>query len=217
MLFFNKDNQENTVLNYLPKGRIFKQARIIGSAFNKIIKWKAKFFEDLVETYNETFKGLFICESTFLIEQHKKDYSIPNEIFYQTTVEEHRQDIIVLKYLMSGNQKFHFEAIAKVYGICVVATAGSEYLKNTRLPHKIPHKLISGYINPRNILIIQVFSDSVDVLPHKVPHILGSGLKIEKLKKIYAKIKPAQTKIIYVSELAEDADCKEIKICVKGL
>lgn len=217
MLFFNRDNQKNIILNYLPKGRIFKQAFIDGTNFNKVIKWLAKVFEDLVDVYNETFKGLFICESTFFIEQFKKDYSIPNEIFYETTVEEHQADIKVLKYLMSGNQKFHFEAIASQYGVCVVATDGETYLKDTRLPHKIPHKLISGYTNPKNILIIQIFNDTVDILPHKIPHILGSGLKIEKLKKIYAKIKPAQTRILYVYELAEDASCEEIKICVKDL
>ena len=217
MLFFNKDDQEKIVLNYLPKGRVFKQAKKVGTNFNKLIKWMAKFFEDLVDVYNETFKGLFICESTFFIEQFKKDYSIPNEIFYQTTIEEHQTDIKVLKYLMSGNQKFHFEAIAQMYGVCVVATDGETFLKNTRIPSKIPHKLIGNYINPKNILIVTIYSDAVDVLPHEVPHILGSGLKIEKLKKIYAKIKPAQTKILYVFELADQAQCEGVEICVKDL
>lgn len=217
MLFFNKEDQENIILNYMPKGRIFRQAKKIGSNFNKVIKWMAKFFEDFVDAHNDSFRGLFICESTFFIEQFKKDYSIPNEIFYATTVEEHQQDIKVLKYLMSGNQKFHFEAIASLYGVCVIVTDGETFLKNTRIPNKLPHKIVTGYTNPKNVLVIQIFSDAVDVLPHSVPHILGSGLKVAKLKKIYAKMKPAQTRILYVDELAENANCEEIKICVKDL
>lgn len=217
MLYFNSGDQEQVILSYVPRGRVFRQVGIEGKNFNKLIKWMAKFFRDLAEVYNETFKGLFICESTFFIEQYKKDYSIPNEIFYATTVEEHQADIKVLKYLMSGNQKFHFEAIAQMYGVCVVATDGETYLKNTRIPTKIPHKLIGNYVNPKNILVVTIFSDAVDILPHKVPHILGSGLKIEKLKKIYAKIKPAQTKILYMFELAEKAQYEGVEICVKDL
>lgn len=212
MLFFHRDNQEQIFLNNLPKGRIYKQAKIQGTNFNKFIKWIAKGFEWLVDRYNETFKGLYICKSTFLIEQFKKDYSIPNEIFYQTTDEEHQQDIIVLRHLMRGNTAWNFKAIANTYGICVEVKSGIEFFKQSRLPNKIPHKLYSNFENVNNVMVVSFYADEVDILPHAIPHKLGAGLKIPKMKKLYDIIKPAQTKIIYIGK--EQGQCEKINICV---
>lgn len=214
MLFFNRDNQEQIVLNNLPKGRVYKKAHEDGTDFNKIIKWIAKSFEWLVDLYNDYFKGLFICKSTFLIEHHKKDYNIPNQLFYQTTDEEHQTDIIVLKYLMSGNMTWHFEAVAKAYCINVTAVSGKEFYKNSRIPNKIPHKLYTFFENTNNILVVLINYRESDILPNKIPHKLGTGLKLDKLKKIYAKMKPAQVKIVYYQR--EHKQCEDLILCVEG-
>lgn len=247
MLYFNRENQEQIYLNNLPKGRMYKQASVQGTNFNKFVKWIAKGFEWLVDKYNETFKGLFICESKFFIEQFKKDYSIPNEVFYQTTDEEHQIDVKVLKFLMQGNTHFHFKQIAQMYGYCVKVSSGVEYFKNSRIPNTVPHKLYSDFGNVNNILVITFYEQETDLLPHSVPHRLGAGLKIEKIKKIYDIIKPAQVKILYLAgdfdiEVTTEQDilpsdvphtlgniittkiiykeqeqCENTEICVKGL
>ena len=247
MLYFNRENQEQIYLNNLPKGRVFKQASTKGTNFNKFVKWIAKSFEWLVDRYNETFKGLYICESQYFIEQFKKDYSIPNKIFYQTTNDEHTQDIKVLKYLMSGNTAWHFKTIAQMYGYCIKVTSGVEYFEKSRIPNIIPHKLYSGFENVNNILVITFYEQEADILPISVPHKLGAGLKISKLKKIYDIIKPAQVKILYMAgdfdiEVTTEQDilpsnvphtlgnivttkiiykeqeqCEDTEICVKGI
>lgn len=210
-MWFINNNQDRILLNNLPKGRVFKQAWIVGTNFNKLIKWLALSFSWLVDEYNKAFKGLFICQSTFYIEQFKNDFLIPNDIFYKATDEEHKADIIVLKYLMKGNTAWNFTAIANAYGICVDVVAGAEFFKESRLPNTIPHKLYPNYNNINNIITVTFYVSASDVLPHSVPHTLGSGLKVEKIKKIYDIIRPAQTKIEYFSKA--QADCEKIKIC----
>jgi hypothetical protein len=215
MLFFNNEKQEQILLNNLPTGRAFKKAYQDGTNFNNVIKWIASQFEWLVNEYNKYFKGLFICQSSFFIEEFKKDFLIPNEIFYQTTIEEHTADIKVIKYLMWGNTKFHYEAIASQYGICVNVATGVAFSKNSRLPNKIPHILFDEYDNINNIVVITIYSDGTDVLPHFVPHILKNDLKLEKLIKIYDFIKPAQVKIIYQYESEDKGQCQVKNLCVK--
>lgn len=215
MLYFTRENQEQIYLNNLPNGRVYKQAKNQGTNFNKFIQWISKGFEWLVDKYNETFKGLFICESVFLIEQFKKDYSISNEIFYQTTDEEHQQDVKVLKYLMRGNTAWNFEAIASIYNVNVKVYTGVEYYENLDygiLPYKVPHKLSERFSSLRNVIVIVINTKDTgkDVLPHDVPHKLGTSLKIIKLKKIYDIIKQAQVKIVYFKE---DIQGEKIKIC----
>lgn len=212
MLFFHRDNQEQIYLNNLPKGRIYKQAKADGTNFNKLVKWIAKGFEWLVDSYNETFKGLYILESSFLVDEFKKDYGIPNKIFYQTTDEEHQQDVIVLRHLMRGNTAWNFKAIANAYGVCVDVKSGVEYFTDSRIPNKIPHRLYSSFTNVNNLFVISFYADTVDILPHSIPHKLGAGLKIPKIKKLYDIIKPAQTKIIYIGK--EQGQCEKINISV---
>lgn len=203
MLFFNNENQEEIYLNNLPKGRIYNKAYEENSNFNKVVKWIASQFKWLVDRYNLYFKGLFICKSDFFIEEFKKDYSIPSKVFYPTTKDEHRADIKVKKYLMWGNRKFNFEAIAYQYGICAIVKSGVEYFKNSRIPNSIPHRLYSDFGNTNNILVITLLAQDVDLLPHSVPHRLNAGLRINKIKSIFEQIKPAHIKILYLGAESE--------------
>lgn len=215
MLFFNRENQDKILLGYLPKGSIFQKAHIEGTNFNKLIKWIAIGFQWLIDKYNETFMGIFICKSDFFIEQFKKDYGIPNEIFYQTTKEEHVADIKVLKYLMRGNMAWNFKAIADQYGICVKVESGRDYYFVSRLPARLPYKLfdLSQLLNINNILVVTIYQDQSSNLPYKLPLKLGTSLKENKMKQIYDKIKPAQTSIIYARNTVDIPQCKSINIC----
>jgi len=217
MLFFNRDNQDKILLGYFPKGLIFQKAHESGAEFNKVIRWIASGFQWLIDKYNETFMGIFICKSDFFIEQFKKDYNIPNEIFYQSTKEEHVADIKVIKYLMRGNMAWNFQAIASQYGICVKVESGKDYYFVSRLPAKIPYKLfdLSALLNVNNILVVTIYQDASSNLPYKLPMKLGTSLKENKLKAIYDKIKPAQSSIIYMRNTVNTPQCVEIDICKK--
>ena len=219
MLFFNRENQLSIFLGYLPKGLIFNKAHEDGAEFNKLVKWIASGFEWLVDKYNLAFMGVFICKSDFYIEQFKKDYSIPNEVFYQSDNEEHTQDIKVIKYLMKGNGIWNFQAIASVYGLCVKVQSGKDYYFVSRLPAKLPYKLfdLSALININNIFVVTIYESTSQQLPYKLPLKMGTGLKEKKLKAIYDKIKPAQTSIIYTRNTIDTQQCTNIEICKKGV
>ena len=113
-LWFDRNNQEKILLKYLPTGKAYKQAFVEGSNFNKIIKWISFNFQWLVDRYNRTFKALYVCEGDYLVEKWKTDYNIPNNVFYLSE-KENRTDVFVLRYLMKGNTKWHFQAIANIY------------------------------------------------------------------------------------------------------
>lgn len=210
-LWFDRNNQEKILLKYLPTGRSYKQAFVEGSNFNKIIKWISFNFQWLVDRYNRTFKGLYVCESDYLEEKWKIDYNIPNEVFYLSQ-DENRTDVFVLRYLMKGNTKWHFQAIANIYGVDVIITNGKDYFERSRLPNRIPHKLYAGVDNVTNVMVVNFLASEYNSLPHQIPHKLGSGRKLEKIKKVYGIIKEAQCKILYlpVSSTVVNIDSEDI-------
>lgn len=200
-LWFNEDNQEDILIDYMPKGKVYRQSKIKGSNFNKLILWLSSSFLWLVMMYNKTFKGFFLCKSTYLIENFKKDYNIPNEVFYNADIAEHRKDVFALKYLMKGNTEWHFRAVANMYGYDIDIASGKEYFIGHRIPNKIPHKLYSGITNVNNVLVIMFYSAERETIPNKIPHKLGSGIKISKIKKIFDIMKQAQIKIMYLKPM----------------
>lgn len=212
-LWFNRECQDKILLKFLPKGKVYKQAHNEDSNFNKIIKWLASEFTWLIDNFNKVFKGMYVCESGYLIENFKKDYNIPNEVFYNADEKEHRKDIFTLRYLMRGNTEWHFRAIANIYGYDVDIMSGKEYFKKYRIANKIPHKIYGGIKNTNHILVVVFYNEEINAMQHKIPHKLGSGLKIEKIKKIYDIIKQSQIKIMYMKPTAS-LKKERIKLCV---
>ena len=182
MLWFEVDEQEEIFINYLPEGAAYKQAAVQGSNFNNLVKTLAGSFQWLAIRFNSTFRGLFVTESDVLVDQWKKDYNVPNTIF--KTSKANRVDVFTLKYLMRGNTEWHFRAIANIYLIDVIIEAGSK--DNPPEAGKTIDYMTVKYI-----------PDNRFNLPYDIPHHLRFSEPIEKLKQIYAIIKPSNLKIIY--------------------
>ncbi|NYT46348.1 MAG: hypothetical protein H0A75_00115 [Candidatus Methanofishera endochildressiae] len=77
-----------------------------------------------------------------------------------------------------GNTEWHYRAVANIYNIDVVISP-------------------SPARNP-NVFVISFFALKQLGVPYQIPHKLGEGRHIEKIKSIYAAMKPAQCKILYV-------------------
>jgi hypothetical protein len=217
-LWFDREYQEQKLLGYMPKGSAYKQSFVKNTNFNNFLIWIATSFRWLVDEYNQTFKGNYICESDYLIDNWKKDYSIPgsNDVFL-VSEEDNRADVFVLKYLMRGNTRWNFQAIANIYGIEVSVENGIDYFIDSRLPHKIPHEIVSFSGEITEVLVITFLGLEFDILPHDVPHILGTGARVEKIKKIYDIIKEAQCKIIYTGHSHKELEdkiefCKQVNL-----
>lgn len=212
-MWFDNEDQEIKLLGFLQKGKALKQASKTGSAFNDVILWIASAFKVLVNAFNKAFKGLFIAESGDLIEQWRKDYSIPNDVFYLSD-EENRTDVFVLKYLMKGNADWNFRAIANIYGIDIAIHNAFEYYRDSRIPNKIPHILRRSVTSTVDTMVIVLSNDRGERIPYKIPHVLtGNARKINKIKNIYAIIKQAQCRILY--ESAEHGAELETRIVFK--
>lgn len=194
-LFFETEDQEKKLLGYMPSGKAYSQSKLKGSNFNNFMIWISVSFKNLVDKYNQSFRGLFLCESDYLIEDFRLDYSIPSGVFYFSE-SENRTDLFVLKYLMRGNTEWHFKAIASAYGIKVLVENGVDYYQD-------PLKT--------NILVIVFETQDIDRLPHDVPHFLGSSKELAKIQKIFEIIKEAHCKIMY--EYNPSIVSEEIELC----
>ncbi len=157
-LFFETKNQIEIFLDFLPKGKIYNQAKNTGSTFNNLIIWIADSLLELVERLNEAYKGLYICQSKNLLKNYMLDYSIPNEVFYKTN---------------------EINSIGKVF-----------FGFNDIKPHHYS-----------NVLYILLLSEEQG-FPFEFPYVFGSGLR-DKITKIYNIIKPAHTRIEYISPPAD--------------
>ncbi len=193
--WFEVDNQKEKLLGYMPKGRAYKQAYKEGKNFNRFMKWVSMGFEYLIREYNRTFMGLFVTESDYLLDRWKADYGIPNDVFYEHPTDNWK-DIFVLKYLMRGNKEWNYRAIANIYGVDIVIYRGHEYVRKSRLPNPVPHR-IQNISNGESVIVISFVNMDYDRLGNSKEDIEKRKL-LDKIKKIYAIIKEAQLRIVYL-------------------
>lgn len=208
--WFDTDEQKEKLLGYMPKGRAYKQAYKIGKNLSKFMKWASVGFEDLIVEYNRSFMGLFVPESDYLLQKWKDDYSIPNDVFYESPSENWR-DVFVLKYLMRGNKDWNYRAIANIYDIDIVIYRGHEYVQKSRLPNPVPHR-IQNISNSESVIVISFINVDYDKLGRSKEDEAKRKL-INKIKKIYSTIKEAQLRIVYLPlEYESDISTEKNKI-----
>lgn len=198
-LWFEVDEQEKILIDYMPRGAAYKQARINGSNFNNLIKAIGKSFEWLAIRYNNVFRGLFITEGAFLLSRWKVDYGIPSRVFPSDkesipatskrhkilAVTENRLDIYALRYLMNGNAEWNFRAIANLYLVDIIIEPGDS-----------EHPQVVGQTS--NYITISYVERWGQRIPYKIPHYLTTAETIDKIKAIYQIIKPSHIKITYI-------------------
>lgn len=208
--WFEVDKQKEKLLGYMPKGRAYKQAYKEGKNFSRFMTWVSMGFEYLVYEYNRSFMGLFISESDYLLDRWKSDYGIPNNVFYEHPTENWK-DVFVLKYLMRGNKDWNYRAIANIYDIDIIIYRGHEYVQKSRLPSPVPHR-IQNISNGESVIVISFINVDYDKFGNSKEDVAKKRL-IEKIKKIYATIKEAQLRIVYLPlEYESDITTEKNKI-----
>jgi len=195
---FIASGQDNIFVSYLPYSRIHRQASVNDSTYNKIVLWIGSIFTYIILEINKVFNGLFINNSTYLLDYFKRDYGLPNKIFYDTTTQETLQDIYVLKFLSKGNRAWNFQAIANVYGVDVKVVSGRFSDKESRLPNKIPHILRSHVVSKTDVINITFYGN------------INAKL-LTKIKAIYAFTKQIQTTIQYNNKPINELDIERLK------
>jgi len=199
-LWFDSNDQIRILQSYLPVGRVYKKAYSVGSTFYNIIRWQAASFQRLIDEFNLTFKGMFLCSDKTSIDKWKADYNIPNDVFYESA-EDNKKDVFALKYLMRGNKEWNYRAVANLYGVKVVIGIGLDENGN----------------DAGNALTVSMVGLKTERIPHELPHILGNGFAPNKIMKMYAMMKPANCRIIYRALLPTDPPPKPMITFCSGL
>jgi hypothetical protein len=185
-LLFRSIDQDKIVIQYLPPGRIYKKAGQAGTNFNKLIQWLAAFFTGTIKEFNTSILALFISRSYLFKPRWGSDYDIPSELF-PAVEKENRTDVYVVKYLMRGNTARHFVDIANIYGVGIKMEHGKHAIDAlSRLPHDVPHKLLSDTITTYDRVIITLITTRSN-----------NDARVVKIKKILETIKQAHTAIIF--------------------
>ncbi len=214
--FLKKRNQEKIALDFMPRGKIYNQAKIEGSNFNKIIKWISNIFFEIIEEINKVYKGFFISQSKDALNLFKRDYGIPNNIFYEAGRIENGKDIYALKYLTKGNTKESFQKVANLYNADALIediSTNPTILSNTT--NRFPLNFFKGikFSNLKesdgvNFLFITLITNE-EPFPYKFPIKFGRPLT-NKIKNIFDLMRPAQVKIFYKTPIFSIAKTKEI-------
>ncbi len=191
--FFNTKDQHSIMLDYFPTGKAFLKASEEGTNFFNLVKFIAQANTETIEKLNKNFKSNFICLSNDSIKQLKKDYNIPNNVFYLTDDEINRVDVFVLKHLMKGNTEWHYRAIANIYGLDILL--GWEYGDR---PTNIPAEDYPYDGTEKHTLFITFYPLPSSSFALEFDVVFGSTVE-DKIKGIFDIIKPPHIDIVYKS------------------
>ncbi len=186
---FNRENQLEILLKYLPTGKAYTQAYAEGSNFNKLMEWLASFFDNFIIYINKLLTARFLCLSNFFVKESMADHLLPNDIFYLSDPQHNNIDLFVMQYLMKGNTEWHFQAIANIYDFDVLF--GREHGEYD--PDYNPPVDRKDY----NVLYVTFYPPAQAGFEYDFDFPFGDAIGT-KIKQIYEIIKEAQVKIIYL-------------------
>lgn len=222
------DQLTDITINYTPGGRLFSNKYDKSTNLFKFFKsFSVEQYRLLTDSF-DIYDGLFVKDSTLLIDEWERELGIPDTIFTGTgSILERQKDVIVKRLLMNGNRDEDYEAVAAIYGITIEIRTGAA---NALFPLSFPIIFEATAEIARNTLYIKfvstivpspnsfplpfplIFSQpseevpaTLDLFPLNFPLPFSSGGgTITKVRKIFELMKPATTRIIfqYAQEVA---------------
>ena len=165
---------------YLPSGKTFSLYNNKTSNFNKVYNWISNILDTQESFIKNIKKDLFITSESKknqYIKQWKKDYNIPNEIFYDSSDEENLKDIYCIKFLMKDNSKQGLINIAKLYDETIE-------IKETKTDSTVEINFIT--VRPTRKMFNYKFNLKF----------LNTFSRMKKLRKIFYLIKPVHIEIV---------------------
>ncbi len=126
-----------------------------------------------------------------MLSRFEKELSIPDNVFVvQGGITDRQKDVIVKKYYMNTNTTQTFIDIANIYGITINIR---QYYSRATFPVTFPMVFAPN----RNIIEIEFTNSASGTFPLPFPIPFKTESDINKIKRIYAKIKPANSIIVY--------------------
>lgn len=212
-LFFYVQNYYKALLNHLPPGRIYELApKAKDTTFSFLLGTFAKVLARLNQDYNTRFKGLYLKLSNYFLEEYKKEYSIPNQIFTNDsdTYLDNIRDVFILKYLARDNTSLGLQKIANAYGVRVGFIRKRDFLKASG---ELDQDDNTYDMEIDNTVIVKLYSGIGDRYYKtatdqgiKLPFFYGKNPRFQKIRSLFNLLKPLHLKFDYIFGTNEEID-----------
>jgi len=195
-IVLTKQQQAQTLANYMPSGKAFAAKNIIGSVIRKLLlgfaveimridTWIALFRTDTVPDQTKNF-----------IPEWESALGIPDSCFKGTGTDTARRLAIEIKLAGQGVQTAQdFVDLALKFGISITAESGSLHGIHGALPTKV---YAGGDVEARNTLVIRPTEVIGESFPYTFPITFGTS-ELAILNCLFAKLKPANVNLVFES------------------
>ena len=189
-----KQQQAQTIANYLPSGKAFAAKNIIGSVIRKLLLGFA--VEVLrVDTWITLLRTDTVPDQTKnFISEWESALGIPDSCFKGTGTDTARRLAIEIKLAGQGVQTAQdFVDLAAKFGISITAESGSH-----RGVHGFEPTVIyaGGDKEARNTLVIRPTEPIGEKFPYTFPITFGTS-ELATMECLFAKLKPANVNLVF--------------------
>jgi uncharacterized protein YmfQ (DUF2313 family) len=184
----------NSVAAFMPGGRVFAAKNRDGSTLRNFLVGLSIELQRIEELMGLMYDNYDIRFTEEFITEWESSVNIPDDIFDGTGSLEDRRTAVLAKFAkMNVTTEQDFIDLAALFGVSIEITqGGDEYV----FPLTFPISLIPTSKQARFTMIVR-FPGESEVFPLAFPIPFGFP-KINIIKGLFDKVKPANVKIIYI-------------------
>jgi len=193
-IVLSKEQQAQTIANYLPSGRVFSAKNLPDTVLRKLL---LGFANELlrVDSLIAIFREDTVPDQTeFFIPEWERALGIPDDCFDGKGDDDSRRLSIITKLASLGIQTDpDFVALAAKFGVTVTVEGGSIH---GLFPFKFPIKFYASPRDARFTLVVRPSPGAGDSFTYTFPIKFGSsGLSIVEC--LFNKVKPANVNVVF--------------------
>ena len=197
----NQAEQAQILANKLPSGDFWIAKYVEGTNLNKLLLGFGLELLRLESNLNYVSDELSLVNTKDLIDEWEKEYGIPGGCFASLSegadIETRINNILTRIAADGTSTEEQFEVIAENLGLDVDVSAGAEYAS---FPITFPYTFIADSARElRFIIVVDLKEVAGSTFTLTFPITFGDP-RVSVLKCFFNKLKPANTKIIYVNE-----------------
>ena len=189
-----KEQQAQTLANYLPGGRVFAAKNLSGSNLRKLLRGLA---EELlrVDSIVRLFRKDTVPDETrHFIDEWESAVGIPDSCFKGTGTDEKRRLAITAKLAALGVQiDSDFVDLAAKFGVSITVESGSVH---GCFPFVFPIKFYPSARDARFTLVVRPTETIGDTFTYTFPIAFGTE-ELGIIQCLFRKVKPANVNVVF--------------------
>lgn len=190
----NLEEQAQSLANYLPGGRLFKQANIRDSNFRKLLRGLAEELirsDDFIRVYQEE---IIPDETVSFIDEWEAAVGIPDACFSGVgTVAERRFHVLIKLASLGVQTAEDLVELGALFGITLDVRSGSV---NGNFPFVFPWRFYNSAIEARFTIVVSFTVTEANRFPFTFPIVFGDE-QIGILECLFRRLKPANCDILF--------------------